>query len=136
MNISPIVRFVGFLLLVVAAVTVVVALAPSLKHVDNGGQIAAAIAVDGVNAGATSSAPQQQVANGWVARDLLEIQVRQNDQLAATIQDSSDVRPTWLLLIGVLALCWLGLTGIAGTAAAEDVASDESDLVGDPNVIG
>ncbi len=72
------------------------------------------------------SAPQQQVVNGWVARDLLTIQTRElNDALrsldliagqnvaihdALTTRAPRDDRPTALLLILTLAVVLWGFT--------------------------
>ena len=72
----------------------------------------------------TDSAPQQQVVNGWVARDLLlMIATLQNvdllDGLGALADQNSDMtdavsvtddRIPALLVLVVVAICWLGIT--------------------------
>lgn len=83
--------------------------------------ISAAMSDNASNDANADSAPKQQVVNGWVARDLLHIIGLQNDASAksldavtAAIIDSRpvpvplDQRPTRLLMILVLALCWVG----------------------------
>lgn len=65
------------------------------------------------------SAPQQQVVNGWVTRDLLQIQARQLADVldALTVEDASgqvvastDPRVPALLVIAVLAISLVGIT--------------------------
>jgi hypothetical protein len=67
----------------------------------------------------TDSAPQQQVVNGWVARDLLQIQARQlADVLDALTQETesgqlvatTDPRVPALLVVAILAFCLIGFT--------------------------
>lgn len=83
--------------------------------------ISAAMSDFASNDANADSAPKQQVVNGWVARDLLHIITLQNEASAksidlamATIVDSRpvpapiDQRPARLLMILVLALCWVG----------------------------
>jgi hypothetical protein len=76
------------------------------------------------NEALADSAPQQQVVNGWVARDLLTILAYQNldllnavgalgDQNAAESASGVAVRDDRipaLLLLGVLAVVWIGIT--------------------------
>lgn len=67
----------------------------------------------------TESAPQQQVVNGWVARDLLQIQALQLADLldAATEENSrgevvasNDPRTPALLVLAILAISLVGFT--------------------------
>lgn len=67
----------------------------------------------------TESAPQQQVVNGWVARDLLHIQaLALADVLDALTQESTsgqvvaadDPRVAALLVLAVLAIALVGIT--------------------------
>ena len=51
------------------------------------------------------SAPQQQVVNGWVARDLLTIIAYQQNAL---LSQPRDERPAALAGLAVLAICWWG----------------------------
>jgi len=81
------------------------------------------------------SAPKQQVTNGWVARDLLMIIAKENadilkaqgavvDATGALQTTPFDERIPALLLIGVFALCWTGLTsGSYGPTANAQAAS-------------
>lgn len=81
--------------------------------------IDAAMADYNANDALTDSAPQQQVVNGWVARDLMQIQARQlADVLDALTQETesgqlvatTDPRVPALLVIAVLAICLIGFT--------------------------
>lgn len=83
----------------------------------------------------TSGAPQQQVVNGWFARDALSLQVLQLDDLLATQQaPPADQRLPLLGLIAVLAICLyaatspaprlVGSNGDGESAAAGDGAPD------------
>jgi hypothetical protein len=75
------------------------------------------------------SAPQQQVVNGWIARDLLQIQARAiADLLDALTQENAagqavasvDPRVPALLVIAVLAMSLIGVTApMVATSSAE-----------------
>lgn len=59
----------------------------------------------------TSGAPQQQVVNGWFARDALTIQVMQlTDLLEAAEPAPPDERVTLIALLGVIAICLYAFT--------------------------
>jgi hypothetical protein len=61
----------------------------------------------------TEGAPQQQVVNGWVARDLLSIIALEQNELveaARTAHAEPDNRPAALLVIAVLAIALWGAT--------------------------
>lgn len=59
----------------------------------------------------TSGAPQQQVVNGWFARDVLSLQVLQlSDLLAASEPSPTDHRLPLLGLLAVLAICLYAAT--------------------------
>lgn len=87
--------------------------------------ISQALSDNDANEARTDSAPQQQVVNGWVARDLLTIIARANADLleaAAAAADNraegnpgSDQRVPALLALTVLTLAWEGLTREAST---------------------
>lgn len=71
------------------------------------------------NAALTETAPQQQVVNGWVARDLLQIQARQLADLldaltreneSGQIVASADPRVPALLVVAILAVSLVGIT--------------------------
>ena len=101
-----IVRLVGSVLIALIAVIVLLTGNPSM----NGERISAdtisnAMSDDFTNQLMTESAPQQSAANGWVARDLLEISAYQ--QL--------DKRLEILAFLGVLELSLLGVTSRNGS---------------------
>lgn len=135
---SP-VRNAGFLLLAVAAVAVFVVLRPKIDTVtptlpsstSYESLISSALAADTANNLRTEGAPQQQVVNGWTAKDLLTIIAKENidilkaqgavvDATGALNTTPFDERIPVLLLIGVLALCWTGLSISAGVTAPRD----------------
>ena len=78
--------------------------------------ISAALSDDNANNLRAEGAPQQTVVNGWTAKDLLTIIARQNGDLMRL--SSSDERIPALLLIGVLAVCWSGMTAMVGAPKA------------------
>ena len=106
-----ILRRVGALLLVLAAVVVMVGMAP--KSTTAPADITSAMITDSLNQGSAQGAPQQSVVNGWTARDLLEIIAKQGEQ--------QDHRPVALLLIAVL---MLGLA--VGTSSTQLVGRTDS----------
>ncbi len=84
--------------------------------------IDAAMSDNEANDALAESAPQQQVVNGWVTRDLLQIQARQLADVldALTVEDASgqvvastDPRVPALLVIAVLAISLIGITSEA-----------------------
>lgn len=107
-------RRLGATLLVLCAVAVWFLLKPAEKaeaSADFGPSIAAAMADYKANNASTDSAPQQQVVNGWVAKDLLEVIVRQQNAALSPASASSDERVPAFLLLAVM-----GLGLIAGTS--------------------
>lgn len=106
-----IVRVLGLVALAAAAVAVVALVQPETPSVpDHSGEITAALTDAAVNEASAESAPQQQVVNGWVARDLLEVVAEQNDAALQLGAREEDQRPTLLLLLAVLAISWIGVT--------------------------
>ncbi len=124
------VRLAGFGVLAVAAVIAWVALAPEVPTdaptLPSATQyetlIADALSAHEVNNLSASGAPQQQVVNGWTARDLLTIIAKENIDIlraqGAVVDVTGTLRTTpfdervpALLLIGVLAVCWAGISG-------------------------
>jgi hypothetical protein len=93
------VRRIGAVVLAVAAVVVWFAMAPS-ESSDRSGDIAGALAEYELNEARTQGAPQQQVVNGWVAKDLLTVIAEQQNE------DGSDDR---LPALGVLVVLGLAL---------------------------
>lgn len=138
---SP-VRNAGFVLLALAAVVVFVLLRPKIDTVtptlpsstSYESLISGALDADTANNLGTQGAPQQQVVNGWTAKDLLTIIAKENidilkaqgavvDATGALNTTPFDERIPALLLIGVLALCWTGLSMSAAVTAPRVVAS-------------
>ncbi len=84
---------------------------------------------------------QQQVTNGWVARDLLEVQSKQLDSLGRAVANptyvlpaESDTRPVQLLMWAVLAICWFGMTTPSAWPAALNRHNDAQSAT-EPKVI-
>ncbi|MBB3037909.1 hypothetical protein [Hoyosella altamirensis] len=86
-----------------------------------------ALAAWRTNEVSADSAPKQQVVNGWVARDLLEVIAHQNNFLIEEVRDSRsdaawhtratvgmlqvrDERLPWLLVLLIAAIGWFGIT--------------------------
>jgi hypothetical protein len=125
------IRYLGFLVLIGAAVAVWVVLAPKVdtksptlpSGTDYGSLISQALSDATANNVSADTAPKQQVVNGWVARDLLTIVAKQNIDILKSqgaVVDATgnlsttpfDDRIPALLLIGLLAICWTGLTAV------------------------
>lgn len=125
-----VIRIGGFAILALAALGAWAALAPaqtpsapslpSAATYDS--LIAEALSTNELNDALADSAPQQSVVNGWVARDLLAIMAKENADLLraqgavfgpdGVLQSQPfDERVPALLLIGVLAIVWDGVTG-------------------------
>jgi hypothetical protein len=75
----PLVRRVGAIVLTLAAVVVWFAMAPDASS-DRSRDIASALAEYELNNARTQGAPQQQVVNGWVAKDLLTVIAEQQNE--------------------------------------------------------
>jgi hypothetical protein len=106
------VRRIAAVLLGVAAVAVWFGMRPSAASptADFASKIDSAMADYKVNNSSTSSAPQQQVVNGWAAKDLLEVIARaQNAALSPQSSPRDDRVPAELMLC-VLGLAVLALT--------------------------
>ncbi len=127
---SSLLRYLGFLVFAGAAVAAFVYFTPKpvvsdyiVPSASSYELLISSILADDVsNNTRTKGAPQQTVVNGWVARDLLTVIAKENaDILRAqgAIVDATgnlqtqpfDQRIPALLLIGVLTLCWLGISG-------------------------
>lgn len=105
------VRRIAGVLLGVAAIAVWFGMRPSAASptVDFSSNIDSAMADFKANNGSARSAPQQQVVNGWAAKDLLEVIARaQNAALSPDSAPRDDRIPAELMLcvlgLGVLAL--------------------------------
>lgn len=133
-RVGPAVRALGFVALAVFAVAQFYAWQPDgpggeplraepSESLSQAGAISAALAGGELNESSADSAPQQQVVNGWVARDLLAAIGRQNEEAAAArdtstrnqaaqfeVQSDSFDRLSALGLATVLAIAWHGLT--------------------------
>ena len=132
-------RLLGFAACSAAAVAVFFLLAPNVSTstptlpsaTRYESLISDALTADAANNLRTEGAPQQQVVNGWTAKDLLTIIAKQNiDILTAqgavvdatgTLQTAPfDDRIPALLVIAVIALSW---AGISGPRPAREVAT-------------
>lgn len=124
-------RTVGFAAIAAAAVAVWVAMAPPPVDADSGAiglsarnyvnLVEQALSDAELNEDRAESAPQQQVVNGWAARDLLSIialaqadtletlggLTEQNETVVSAVIARDDRIPA-LLGLAVLALCWGG----------------------------
>ncbi len=109
-------RRVGAYVLVVAAIAIWFGMKPTQQS-DTGykAAIAAALAADQTNAAASQSAPQQQVVNGWTARDLLTVIAEEGAQSAGVV----DERPAALLVIVVLGVALLLARTVVPALAAQ-----------------
>ena len=110
------------------------------RPVDVGPLVNEALSVSEINADRADSAPHQQVANGWLANDLLAVlAIAQESQLeiaddnramldiiaaAALVPGATDDRPAWLLVIVVLTLAWHFLTEAGSVVAVSPRSSD------------
>jgi len=109
------VRRVGAIVLAVAALIVTLAAGPSgadsATPVDYTRLLDIARSDYDSNNDRTSGAPQQQVVNGWFARDALSLQVLQLDDLLSQNEPPpADDRIMLLGLIAVLAICLYAAT--------------------------
>jgi len=123
------IRLMGFVVAAIVSVVAFIALTPNVQTstptlpsaTRYESLITEALDADRLNNLSTESAPQQQVVNGWTARDLLTIIAKENiDILRAqgavvdatgTLQTTPfDNRVPALLLIALLTLCWHGIT--------------------------
>lgn len=95
------------LLLAALAASAAIALALSSPPDSRIDDVESALFRAEANEGMADSAPQQQVVNGWAAKDLLEIQARQFDDLAGDQRTQTIV----IALVGMTAL--LALAGVA-----------------------
>lgn len=107
------VRRIGALILAVAAISIWFVLEPektSANTPDYSSAISSAVKNYKVNNAAAESAPQQEVVNGWLAKDLLEIiAMAQNASLSPESAPRDDRVPAELLLL-VLGVALLALT--------------------------
>lgn len=112
MTAVPIIRWVGAVILVAAAVTVWFALQPKApENFDHSAEAAAIEVEDDANNDLTGGAPQQAVVNGWTANAYLALISRQID--AADAPAPRDDRPA-----AMLGLCVLGIALLMATTPA------------------
>jgi hypothetical protein len=131
------VRRMGFVVLAVAAVVVTFVVGPDrpepadVEHYER--LISQALSDYEENDARTSGAPQQQVVNGWIARDMLTVLAQQsNELLEVSAPAASDNRVPLLLLVLVLAFCWHAVAppetrALASEAPASNDASNGPD---------
>lgn len=111
------IRRIGGALLVVATVVVWFAMAPdSSAPESHTSDLEEILDNADANNALADGAPQQEVVNGWAARDLLALTVKQNDHLSE--QARRDERPAALLGLGVLGIALLALTTPRNPAVA------------------
>jgi hypothetical protein len=131
------VRRIGFVVLALAAAIITFALAPEQPEPVNTSsydrQISQALSDYATNDARTQGAPQQQVVNGWIARDMLTVLTQQtNELLEVSAPAASDQRIPLLLFVLILAVCWQAAAppdpvaaGRVRTEADLDAAPDE-----------
>lgn len=126
------IRNIGFATIALASVAVWVTMAPpevdpsastiGLSTANYARLVEQALSDSEVNEELAESAPQQQVVNGWVARDLMSIialaqadtletlggLTNQNETVVSAIATRDDRIPA-LLGLAVLAICWGGM---------------------------
>lgn len=125
---------IGLVVIGLAAIGITFALAPEPAPQYQSGALARAAALSdaAANATNTSTVYQQIVANGWASKDLLEVISIQLDSMGSASSPVEDPRTQYLLLLGVLAVCWIGITspgpaaGIARQVAAGVLEGEES----------
>jgi hypothetical protein len=146
-----IIRAVGFLAIAIASMLVAFSGAPKPRSVvplnistsDVSSAVSTALSGDTTNQAGATSAPQQQVVNGWTARDLLAAIGRGEDAQTPAIQEAAryvadtiaantapqrtDDRVLRLLALIAVALCWYGfLTPLLGRFP-QPIATNETD---------
>ncbi len=109
------VRAIGAALIAAAAIGIFFGMAPADPDLDPqafGSAITTALDEADANETFAQGAPQQQVVNGWVARDLLSIVASQNDEVLQllAVPTPTDDRPAALLALAVVAICLFGAT--------------------------
>lgn len=156
------IRQIGLAILAVAAVAVFFALQPAEGELpptipafvpeasDYVDLVDQALEDFEANEDRADTAPQQQVVNGWVARDLMtiialegaqninaqDVIAKQNELLyaAATTSEQRDNRPAALLVIAVLAIALWGATSVTSRpeSLATPIPSPDSLESGEP----
>lgn len=131
------VRRLGALILAIAAVAVWFLLEPEQASADTpnySSAISAAIADYESNNALADSAPQQEVVNGWVAKDLLEVIAKaENASLSPESAPRDDRIPAELLLVvlGVALLVFTTPRGHAGPQPQRAAAPASPQPVGE-----
>jgi hypothetical protein len=104
------IRRIGALALVAAALFVWFSMAPEApKKLDHGSAVAAIESEDDGNNVLASGAPQQAVVNGWTSNDYLKLISEQLDANGSR-QQVRDVRPSALLVLGVAGIALIAFT--------------------------
>ena len=141
-----IVRRVGALLLAVAAVLVWFLMRPEVPatpkaqapHVsvrDRSSEISSALSDYELNNNLASSAPQQQVVNGWVAKDLLKIMAEQQNEAVTrpeTPQVVTPVVPPDERIPALVGLVVLGVALFLVTTPRRAAAADHTPVLTAP----
>lgn len=122
---SETIRRLSFAILVLLAVAVPFGLAPDKPDTEGYTSAVQSVLDDAEQAeDRASGAPQQAVVNGWIARDLLVIQSRQNNDLL-TYQHT--VATLLVVLIGALAWVGFAITRAPSPRKEPDVRRGPSD---------
>ncbi len=131
-------RIIGLVIIAGLAVGVATSEEPSeaqvssgASYIDGSSDRQTALRLDKLNAKNTDNVYQQQVVNGWAAKDLLEVQSKQLDALGVAVANptyvlpgETDNRPVMLLMWAVIAICWFGVTTPGAWPAALTQRSD------------
>jgi hypothetical protein len=105
------IRRIGAVVLALAAVIVMVTMGPDRGDVVS--QVDSVLSAADLNESSASGAPQQQVVNGWAAKDLLAIVAKQEP----------DNRVPALVCLAVLGLALAVFTSPSGTTPSPDGAA-------------
>jgi hypothetical protein len=107
------VRTVGAVVLAATAVILWFAMAPGGVQ-DRSPNVNQALSDYALNEGRTQGAPQQQVVNGWVAKDLLTVLARQANDSARAAQQASDRLAAEAILVVVAVAFGIAIRPFAG----------------------
>jgi hypothetical protein len=108
-----ILRRISALILALAAIGIWFGLRPestSSTNTDFSSDITSALSEYSTNNSSASYAPQQQVVNGWAAKDLLTVIAKEQNAALSPKTAPSDDRIPALLVLGVLGIAMLGAT--------------------------
>lgn len=120
------VRIIGFAVLALVGLIAFLGLGPEGEPWKDAHRAANLVLEDDeANAESAESAPQQQVVNGWTARNLLDLTLRAQANSAES-DARAQTRLGSLVLLALLAICWGGATG--GKKRQSGSATKQPDL--------